>query len=124
MNADHRTKGVLQKAPPTAPIMVIIGISDKAPVPPKKEPKTGNTKVKNATGIRCFKLGLQHPHLSAKCRTEKADASGMPITISHAGHTQCMRLLRQVETVGNKNPTKAPVAMPVKNKSLFFTLFV
>jgi len=51
---------------------------------PKETPNTGIRKVRYATGIKCFKLGSQQFNFLEPYFTEKADTSGIPITVKHA----------------------------------------
>ena len=50
---------------------------------PAAEPNTGK-QVRIATGSRCFRLGSQQFNFVEPYFTEKADTSGMPITVINA----------------------------------------
>jgi len=51
---------------------------------PIEENNTGISKVRYATGIKCFKLGSQHPLIFDIILTPNADTNGIPITTNNA----------------------------------------
>ena len=51
---------------------------------PNDIPKTGMKKVRKDTGMRSFRLGSQQFNFLEPYFTEKADTSGIPITVINA----------------------------------------
>jgi len=59
---DHNAKGLDQKTPPAVPSRIILTIVSKSLFgAPKDAPNMGNKKVRNETGINCFRVGSQKP---------------------------------------------------------------
>jgi len=126
------TYGRLQKAPPIAPKRIIVAnVSKSLFGAPNEAPNIGKKKVRNETGINCFRLGSQQFNFLEPYFTKKADISGIPINVNNApDQWYIIVILDPSEVLPSgilviitiNNPTHVPVTIPAKIRSLFLMI--